>query len=238
MSKTSPPGSCPVKLRRVLLVFVAAHLLAVLAEPLVFFSRSDFQTAPEFTHLRRLLSPYAEWMYLDHGYFFFAPNPGPNHLVGARSMTANLEGIDPSQTKMPEVLFPDRRKQWPRLLYHRYFMLSEFYNNSFAPTELHPMDQSDPVFFQRWKEDRAFYESLQQSIQRSLKVSGELVRLERPLPTAQEVLEQGVRLDDSRRLIELSDSPTATGESATGEVGNREAGNREVEPIEAGRIPR
>jgi hypothetical protein len=105
------------------------------------------------------------------------------------------------------------------------------------------MDQSDPVFFQRWKEDRAFYESLQQSIQRSLKVSGELVRLERPLPTAQEVLEQGVRLDDSRRLIELSDSPTATGESATGEsatgeVGNREAGNREVEPIEAGRIPR
>ncbi len=262
MSKSSPPGSCPLILRRVLSVFIAVHLLAVLAEPLAFFSRSDFQTAPEFNQLRRLVAPYAEWMYLDHGYFFFAPNPGPNHLVGSKPITTNLQGLDQSQLKMPEVLFPDRRKQWPRLRYHRYFMLSEFYNNSFAPTELLPEDQSDSLFVQRWKEDRAFYESLQKSIRHALQVSGELVRLERPLPSAQEVFEQGVRLDDSRRIIELSDSPESL---LPNQVNPREqpgpqptttapqsppqklvpiapldqSGAREtIEPIEAGRIPR
>lgn len=262
MSKSSPPGSCPLILRRVLLVFLAVHLLAVLAEPLAFFSRSDFQTAPEFNQMRRLVAPYAEWMYLDHGYFFFAPNPGPNHLVGLKSLNTNLQELDPSQIKMPEVLFPDRRKQWPRLLYHRYFMLSEFYNNSFAPTELLPEDQSDPLFVQRWKQDRAFYESLQKSIQHALGVSGDLVRLERPLPSAQEVVEQGVRLDDSRRIIELSDSPESLlpnqlspseqsgaqpaitpPQSSLQKLGPiapvDQSGAREIiEPIEAGRIPR
>ncbi len=29
--------------------------------------------------------------------------------------------------------FPDRKAQWPRLLYHRYFMLSEFLNSLSAP---------------------------------------------------------------------------------------------------------
>ena len=211
--EASRPGTCPPLLRRVVSCLVIAHLLAVLAEPLAFFSRSDFQVAPEFLALRRFAAPYAEWMYLDHGYFFFAPNPGPNHLVGWKEDTAQSD-------QLPKVLFPDRRQQWPRLRYHRYFMLSEFYNNSFAPTELLPEDRQNPEFYKRWTEDRRFYVALQQSItHRMLTPSspasnrapalepGQLVRLERPLPSADEYFSQGQRLDDSRRLIELSDSP-------------------------------
>jgi len=261
MTKNPLPGSCPVILRRVCYGFLTLHLLAVVAEPLAFFSRSDFQTAPEFSMLRRVVAPYAEWMYLDHGYFFFAPNPGPNHLVGTKPTNSDV-GALPAQDKAAQVLFPDRRKQWPRLRYHRYFMLSEFYNNSFAPTELLPEDREDPLFFQRWKEDRAFYELLQNSIRHALEVPGDLIRLERPLPSAQEVLGQRVRLDDSRRILELSDSPeslvpehlnpseqpaainpptsTPTPLLRLGPVAPVESsGAKETsEPIEAGRIPR
>jgi len=211
--EASPPGACPRILRRVVSCLLIAHLLAFLAEPLAFFSRSDFQVAPEFLAIRRFAAPYAEWMYLDHGYFFFAPNPGPNHLVGWKPDAAK-------SGQLPDVLFPDRRQQWPRLRYHRYFMLSEFYNNSFAPTELLPEDRQNPEFYQRWTQDRRFYDALQRSITHRFLATndsgstqttplepGQLVRLERPLPSVDEYFSNGQRLDDSRRLIELSDSP-------------------------------
>ena len=246
--QASPPGACPLLLRRVVSCLVIAHLLAVLAEPLAFFSRSDFQVAPEFLALRRVAAPYAEWMYLDHGYFFFAPNPGPNHLVGWKANTAKSD-------QLPEVLFPDRRQQWPRLRYHRYFMLSEFYNNSFAPTELLPEDRQNPEFYKRWTDDRRFYEALQRSItNRMFSASspeassqeassqeasratqnsqtpnrvpslepGQLVRLERPLPSIDEYFTEGQRLDDSRRLIELSDSPVRWAQENTSDKSTEE----------------
>lgn len=177
-------------------------------------------------------------MYLDHGYFFFAPNPGPNHLVGWKANTAKSD-------QLPEVLFPDRRQQWPRLRYHRYFMLSEFYNNSFAPTELLPEDRQNPEFYKRWTDDRRFYEALQRSItnrifsasspeasrptqnsqtrNRMLSLEpGQLVRLERPLPSIDEYFTEGQRLDDSRRLIELSDSPVRWAQENTSDKSTEE----------------
>ena len=197
--------------RKWLLPLVFVHLLAVLAEPLFFFSRSDFQSGPEFYGLRRWLAPYVDWMYLDHGYFFFAPNPGPSHLVALQESSSSL--TTPKSLKSDAFIFPDRKEQWPRLLYHRYFMLSEFYNNSFAPSRLVQEDQSDPMFVQRWTTDRLFYETLQRSMAKSLEASLgrlqslELIRLERPLRSPEEILQEGKRLDDSRSLIVLPEGP-------------------------------
>jgi hypothetical protein len=201
-------GQCKPAYRKWLLGFAVFHLLAVVAEPLFFYSRSEVQAGPEFLALRRGLGPYVDWMYLDHGYFFFAPNPGPSHLVGIRDQS---------------VVFPDRKEQWPRLLYHRYFMLSEFYNNSFAPTALDPQDMTDKFFVARWEEDRRFYQTLQRSISKSIQSQWntreetrgndrieslpELVRLERPLPGPLEVLSGSKRLGDSRDLIVLPEGP-------------------------------
>lgn len=217
-------GQCKASYRKWLLGLVIFHLLAVVAEPLFFYSRSDVQAGPEFLALRRGLGPYVDWMYLDHGYFFFAPNPGPSHLVGIRDQS---------------VVFPDRKEQWPRLLYHRYFMLSEFYNNSFAPTALDPQDMTDKLFVARWEEDRRFYQTLQRSISKSIQSQmgtrgddrwgdrieswPELVRLERPLPGPLEVLSGAKRLGDSRDLIVLPEGP----ESLSTPAG----------PIPAGPIP-
>ena len=227
-----PGRHCPKKIVPVVLLLVGFHLLAVLAEPLHFFSRSEVQTSPEFAALRRTLAPYVEWLYLDHGYFFFAPNPGPSHLVAAK-LAAN-PGTSTTQTGTAEAnenelsmgeiayLFPDRTRHWPRLHYHRYFMLSEFYNNVFAPAELLEEDRQDPEFVARWTQDRQFYSSLQNSISNSIahrlsesnpklgqpqRPSIDLIRLERPLPSVEQVLKQGIRLNDSRALEVLPEAP-------------------------------
>jgi len=206
---------CKPLYRKFILAAVLLHLLAVLAEPLTFFSRSDFQSGPEFFGLRRTFAPYVEWMYLDHGYFFFAPNPGPNHLVAVQEKRP--EPNTTQRINSDAVVFPDRKTHWPRLLYHRYFMLSEFYNNSFAPTELTEQDKADRMFVERWELDRSFYESLQRSISKSHLIRDanesitpdrlELLRIERPLPSPEQILGQGGRLGDSRDLIVLPEGP-------------------------------
>ena len=209
---------CKPIYRKLIIVAVLLHLLAVLAEPLAFFSRSEFQTGPEFFALRRTLAPYVEWMYLDHGYFFFAPNPGPNHLVAAQEKSTETNTTNTPRRLRPDaVIFPDRQSHWPRLLYHRYFMLSEFYNNSFAPTELTEQDKVDRMFVERWELDRRFYESLQRSISKSHLIRRgkeglatdrmELLRIERPLPSPEQILGLGGRLGDSRDLIVLPEGP-------------------------------
>jgi hypothetical protein len=74
--------------------------------------------------------PYVEGMSLANGYRFFAPEPGPSHIV-RYELT-----FDDGSTR--EGFFPSREANKPRLLYHRYFMMSEFLNtleNSGAPRE-------------------------------------------------------------------------------------------------------
>jgi len=71
------------------------------------------------------LGPYVQVMYLDNGYRFFAPEPGPSHLI-------RYEVVLPDGKRV-EGFFPDRTRHWPRLLYHRYFMLSEFVSTLDGP---------------------------------------------------------------------------------------------------------
>lgn len=228
---TCPPArSCPRRFVGLVLVAMALHCAAVVAEPLRFFSQSDFQAGPEFVWLRERMAPYVEWLYLDHGYFFFAPNPGPNHLVGVRVIppTTPARG-EPLRLAVPIDLdrdvdwyFPNRPRQWPRLLYHRYFMLSEFYNNSFAPPALPEEDQKDLLFVDRWRQDRGFYSALSQSIEhavaRKLSVDRvELLRFERALLSAEQVLGEGWKLNDPRGL-ELLPEGLAPGDVPQGDV--------------------
>ena len=106
----------------VLLVF---HLACVFIAPLaVVDPRSDIAAL-----VYRPVSPWTQGLYLDHGYRFFAPEPGPSHIIQyeiVRSDGTNLQGH-----------FPDRDQNWPRLLYHRWFMLSEtvFQHASFTLDE-------------------------------------------------------------------------------------------------------
>jgi hypothetical protein len=94
-------------------------------------------------------------------------------------------------------------------------MLSEFYNNRFAPAKLSSEDAKVDEFVTRWRIDRGFYDSLTHSIQRSLarKYGNEgymLRRLERELPSAPQVLGEGWKLDDPRLLVRLPEYTSET----------------------------
>ncbi len=60
--------------------------------------------------------PYNEALFLNHGYHFFAPDPGPSTLIG---WEIRRKGEAPVVGRFPDVAIR------PRLLYHRYFMLAE-----------------------------------------------------------------------------------------------------------------
>jgi len=64
-----------------------------------------------------LLTPYLQAAYLNHGYRFFAPNPGPSHIVRYE--------VDVDFGTTIKGQFPDPDEYFPRLLYHRMFMVSE-----------------------------------------------------------------------------------------------------------------
>jgi hypothetical protein len=127
MSTSNGQASVPANERRLALRWrllisaaIALHLTAVLAAPLALPPSSEVEQSVAAT-----FRPYILTTYLDHGYRFFAPAPGPSHLV--RYTLEMPDGTSRSGT------FPDVKTEWPRLFYHRHFMLSEHLNMFFRP---------------------------------------------------------------------------------------------------------
>ena len=67
------------------------------------------------------VGPYLQAFYLNHGFHYFAPEPGSSNLV---SWTVTLKDGSTRSGVFPNFEIA------PRLLYHRHFMLSEFLGNS------------------------------------------------------------------------------------------------------------
>lgn len=82
--------------------------------------------SPLLQRAQRIALPYNQLFFLNHGYHYFAPDPGASTLIRwsvPREGEAALVGRFPN----PEIQ--------PRLLYHRYFMLAEnlwAFDESFA----------------------------------------------------------------------------------------------------------
>jgi hypothetical protein len=105
------------RLRLAVSGLLLAHLGAILAgpcsvEPASYLCQSVWG----------LYRPYLDAAFLNHGYHFFAPEPGPSHLI-------RYELELPDGTRQTGI-FPDRQQHWPRLLYHRHFMLTEHLNSA------------------------------------------------------------------------------------------------------------
>ena len=119
ISPTPPPWSLPIRIA--VLVLLALYLGLVVLAPMTIPSGSPFLTTP----IAQRVLPAQQALYLNHGYRFFAPNPGPTHVVVYEIETAD------GQKKRGH--FPDRDNTSPRLLYHRWFMLSESVFREFLP---------------------------------------------------------------------------------------------------------
>jgi hypothetical protein len=61
---------------------------------------------------------YLDALYLNQGHSFFAPEVGPGHLI-------RYELLDQSGRVLETGELPSRKNHWPRLRYHRHFMLAD-----------------------------------------------------------------------------------------------------------------
>jgi len=155
------------------------HVAAILSTPFAFACNRG--ASPVAEAIRDFFLPYTGAFYFAHGYAFFAPDPGPNHLVDYQVEFS--DGRPPIKGR-----FPDLATERPRLLYHRYFMLSEALNNRFAPPQFAP-EPSPPALTasagererfavtkqryeqdkSRWQHARRQYEAMRNSIEDHLK---------------------------------------------------------------------
>lgn len=128
------------RLRVIFSLLIILHLAAVFAPPMAFQSRGPRGISPSVSKLLAPFAAYGQFLYLDRGYAFFAPDPGPSHLLRAQigrdgdPDEGELATENPAVQKSGETRwYPDLREQWPRLLYHRHFMLAEFLNDAYQP---------------------------------------------------------------------------------------------------------
>ena len=181
------------------------HLMAVGLPPLAFQTFSLDGPSPLVGTLIRPFAGYGQFLHMDRGYAFFAPDPGPSHLIQAAS--TNADGT------LTERMYPDRNDQWPRLLYHRHFMLAEFLNDSYwPPGPPNEMFESDRPAAELWQQRRGRYEWIRQSMVDHLTSVNEgrdvaIRRLEHGLPGLQEFAEEPIALDDPRLYNVLLDQP-------------------------------
>lgn len=101
------------------------HVVAIMIAPISTPPRFEGPPSVLGTTLGRVYRPYITAMFLDHAYKFFAPNPGDSHLI--RYDLYFADGT--KKIHQEDQIFPDRTRHWPRLLYHRHFMLTEFIND-------------------------------------------------------------------------------------------------------------
>jgi hypothetical protein len=125
MNQESQLTRWPLPVRIAVLIAIMVYLTVMVWAPLTTPVGAPHLT----TKVEDLIAPAQHALFLRHGYRFFAPDPGPTH-----ALIYEIEMVDGTKT---EGHFPDRENTSPRLLYHRWFMLSEtlFREASQLPTE-------------------------------------------------------------------------------------------------------
>ena len=160
-------------------VALAIYLFIVVAAPATHPVSNSELTEP----VAKALRPIHQAFYLGHGYRFFAPDPGPSHIVRYSIKTQDGDSDKTGQ-------FPDRRAHWPRLLYHRWFMLSE---NLFSDSQQFP----DPALFERGQ--REVHKQIGELRQAGRHKQAEQLQLD----TEQEVAAQK---ESEKRINEIADA--------------------------------
>jgi hypothetical protein len=109
------PGRIPLWLRAALSLFIVWHFTAVFLAAL---------SAPPSSQLvyriaqQGLMQWYLDALYMNQQHSFFAPDVGPGNII-------RYELFDQSGQLMEKGNLPDRKEHWPRLRYHRHFMLAD-----------------------------------------------------------------------------------------------------------------
>lgn len=129
-AKPRKPGQMHFALKLFLSLLIAWHVSAVFLAPFSIppsstlvrdVAQGTWKLPVPFAGVVELGQPmqwYLDLLYINHGYHFFAPEPGNGHLI-------RYQVFDSGGRVMKEGEFPNKKDNWPRLLYHRYFMLAD-----------------------------------------------------------------------------------------------------------------
>jgi hypothetical protein len=124
-SRGRKTGQWPLVVRIIISLFICWHLLAVFMAPLSVSvsmatepGRPDDQLPIEILVAQKPpMQWYLDALYLNHGYSFFAPEPGIGYLI-------HYDLLDGRGGVVKQGSFPDSKQIWPRLRYHRFLMLA------------------------------------------------------------------------------------------------------------------
>ena len=113
--KTRKPGQMHIAFKLLISLLLVWHLTAVFLAPL-----SIPPSSPLVVEVAQgsFMQYYLDALYLNHGYHFFAPEPSNGHLI-------KYQVLDSGNAIIKDGEFPSKEANWPRLLYHRYFMLAD-----------------------------------------------------------------------------------------------------------------
>ncbi len=201
----SEPVFLTKRVRLLLSVVIIGHLLALVLPPLSVQTRGGIGQSPSVSTALEFFEPYSQALYIDRGYAFFGPDPGSSHLIQA--------AITSPEGPLIEKMYPDRNQQWPRLLYHRHFMLSEFMHEIYQPPgpseELRKASREEARY---WSLLRTRYKHVLQSIVEHLKheYPGDEVairRIEHLVPDLIDYQQEPIELTDQRLYRVLLDQP-------------------------------
>ncbi len=176
----APPCPLSPRLRLIISVVLLFHLGAVLVAALNVPPVSGL-----VSRVARGIRWHTETLLVMPGYRFFAPNPGPADMMRVAILSADGERREED--------YPDIKRQWPRLLYHRHFMLT-------SRLSLEPDAPMVQAFARSYARHVAARENARE-------VS--VYRLVHALPTMEQVRAGAVLSDKDTYRIEY-DSPTGT----------------------------
>lgn len=155
---TTTADSWGPRRRLMISLLLALHVTAIFAAPCAY-------PPPSSDLAQRVAGWFDRYLfaaYLNHGYRFFAPNPGPSHLVRFEVISLDGDGIHAAGR------FPELQDHWPRLLYHRHFMISETMytetNIPLPPEEGFASEEEQAAFLDFRAAARAQAEVLLQSV--------------------------------------------------------------------------
>jgi hypothetical protein len=145
-------------------LWLVLHLVAIIVAPASMDPSSDL-----IRSLHDVCRPYLGVLFLDHGYHFFSPEPEESTLL---AFEAERRDGSVHWGRIPD------RKQEPRLLYHRYFMLTEH------------MSRSPDEFREQW------HQSYAQHIGRRFGAARVRLTQQTHLLSSMERIREGGRLSD------------------------------------------
>jgi hypothetical protein len=176
----------PTHWRVLITMALVLHLTAIISAP---WSGPE-PGGPLANAIASQFRQYLDATYSGHGYRFFAPEPGPSRLV--RYTLTFADG----NTRSGQ--FPDRQTEWPRLLYHRHFMLSEKLAGLYV--EQDPTRELPPEARRGFRQAQELFENIAKSYAMHLlhssgakEVNVELVQHMLPIPPQ---VERGMKLTD------------------------------------------